>query len=310
MTKRNTTRLALRSIAVTATAAACLIGVPRSGATFRGANGLLVYQAQTGRHIQLFTIRADGTGRRQITHMRDSDALNPEWSPDGQEIVSPATTGPERGTSTRHRHDRRRRQRLPRHGTARPERRPDLDARRAYPLAPPRWLRRQPRRGEWVPDRSRSRRQLDSDLVARRPRDRVPAPVERAQGGDLRRQREWRARPASRRTGGRRRGQDRLVARRLPHRLFRSSVRAAGTALVERVHDPPGWKRPAAAHASTRRNGQLRRRLLVARRKQHRLRQQPRWRVPDLRDERRRHAHHRRHPHTAGGHLAAWGTHP
>lgn len=87
MTKRNTTRLALRSIAVTATAAACLIGVSRSGATFGGANGLLVYQAQTGRHIQLFTIRADGTGRRQITHMRDSDALNPEWSPDGQKIV-------------------------------------------------------------------------------------------------------------------------------------------------------------------------------------------------------------------------------
>ena len=87
MTKRNTTRLALRSIAVTATAAVCLIGVSRSGATFGGANGLLVYQAQTGRHIQLFTIRADGTGRRQITHLRDSDALNPEWSPDGQKIV-------------------------------------------------------------------------------------------------------------------------------------------------------------------------------------------------------------------------------
>ena len=69
MTKRNT-RLALRSIAVTATAAVCLIGVSRSGATFGGANGLLVYQAQTGRHIQLFTIRADGTGRRQITHLR------------------------------------------------------------------------------------------------------------------------------------------------------------------------------------------------------------------------------------------------
>ena len=58
-----------------------------SGATFRGVNGLLVYQAQAGKHIQLFTIRPEGTGRHQITHLRDSDALNPEWSPDGRRIV-------------------------------------------------------------------------------------------------------------------------------------------------------------------------------------------------------------------------------
>ena len=77
----------IRTTVVTATAAACLIGVPTSGATFRGANGLLVYQAQAGKHIQLFTIRPEGTGRRQITHLRDSDALNPAWSPDGRRIV-------------------------------------------------------------------------------------------------------------------------------------------------------------------------------------------------------------------------------
>src|SRR5262249_42093175 len=64
-----------------------LIAGSPSRATFRGANGLLVYQSQAGKHIQLFTIKADGTGRRQITHLRDSDALNPEWSPDGRRIA-------------------------------------------------------------------------------------------------------------------------------------------------------------------------------------------------------------------------------
>ena len=87
MTEGKMARGVIRTTVVTATAAACLIGVPTSGATFRGANGLLVYQAQAGKHIQLFTIRPEGTGRRQITHLRDSDALNPAWSPDGRRIV-------------------------------------------------------------------------------------------------------------------------------------------------------------------------------------------------------------------------------
>jgi Tol biopolymer transport system component len=80
-------RVVILTAVVTATAAACLIGVPRSGATFRGTNGLLVYQARAGKHIQLFTIRPDGTGRRLITRLVDSDAINPEWSPDGRRIV-------------------------------------------------------------------------------------------------------------------------------------------------------------------------------------------------------------------------------
>jgi TolB protein len=87
MTESKMARGVIRTTVVTATAAACLIGVPTSGATFRGANGLLVYQAQAGKHIQLFTIRPEGTGRRQITHLRDSDALNPAWSPDGRRIA-------------------------------------------------------------------------------------------------------------------------------------------------------------------------------------------------------------------------------
>ena len=84
MIGRKTAERAFLAMLVTAT---CLVGASPSGATFRGTNGLLVYQAQIGKHIQLFTVRADGTGRRQITHFRDSDAIGPEWSPDGRQIV-------------------------------------------------------------------------------------------------------------------------------------------------------------------------------------------------------------------------------
>ena len=37
-----------------------------SEATFRGKNGRIVYAAQAGRFEQLFTVRPDGTARRQI----------------------------------------------------------------------------------------------------------------------------------------------------------------------------------------------------------------------------------------------------
>ena len=56
-------------------------------ATLQAKNGLLVFQRKVGIHIQLFTIRPDGTGTRQVTHLTDSDALGGEWSPDGTRIV-------------------------------------------------------------------------------------------------------------------------------------------------------------------------------------------------------------------------------
>jgi Tol biopolymer transport system component len=58
-----------------------------SNATFRGRNGLLAYQVKVGKHIQLFTVRPDGTGARQVTHLTDSDAIGASWSPDGSRIV-------------------------------------------------------------------------------------------------------------------------------------------------------------------------------------------------------------------------------
>jgi TolB protein len=50
-------------------------------------NGLLVYEARIGKHYQLFTIRVDGRGARQLTRFADSDAVWAEWSPDGERLV-------------------------------------------------------------------------------------------------------------------------------------------------------------------------------------------------------------------------------
>jgi Tol biopolymer transport system component len=55
-------------------------------ATTRGQNGLIVYAQETSpEHFELLTINPDGSGRTQITH--GVNALNPDWSPDGQRIV-------------------------------------------------------------------------------------------------------------------------------------------------------------------------------------------------------------------------------
>jgi Tol biopolymer transport system component len=65
---------------------ALLFALP-AGATTGGSNGLLAYQAQVGKHIQLFTIKPDGSGTRQITRLPDSDATAAAWSPNGQRIA-------------------------------------------------------------------------------------------------------------------------------------------------------------------------------------------------------------------------------
>lgn len=50
-------------------------------------NGLLVYEAQVGKHAQLFTIKANGSGAHQLTHFTDSDAVWAAWSPSGKQIA-------------------------------------------------------------------------------------------------------------------------------------------------------------------------------------------------------------------------------
>jgi Tol biopolymer transport system component len=52
-------------------------------------NGRIAFQANVGKFPQIFTIRSDGTGLRQITHIprKDPGAENPIWSPDGRTIA-------------------------------------------------------------------------------------------------------------------------------------------------------------------------------------------------------------------------------
>jgi Tol biopolymer transport system component len=70
------------------------------GATTRGKNGLIVYAVELQpEHFQLFTIRPDGSGRKQITHGA-SGAANPDWSSDGQRIVFGRETTNSAGIAT------------------------------------------------------------------------------------------------------------------------------------------------------------------------------------------------------------------
>jgi len=64
-----------------------LVAVQTSHATFKGRNGLLVYQAQVGNDTQLFTVKPDGTGVAQITHFKGRSATDAKWAPGGSRIV-------------------------------------------------------------------------------------------------------------------------------------------------------------------------------------------------------------------------------
>jgi Tol biopolymer transport system component len=64
-----------------------LIAAPTPAhATFPGKNGRIAFQAQTDAGIQIFTVLPDGQGLQQITHV-EGDAVTPDWSPDGRQIV-------------------------------------------------------------------------------------------------------------------------------------------------------------------------------------------------------------------------------
>jgi TolB protein len=58
-------------------------------------NGRIAFQANVGRFPQVFTIEPDGSGLRQVTHVRSRDpgAENPSWSPDGVTLAFDAAAG-------------------------------------------------------------------------------------------------------------------------------------------------------------------------------------------------------------------------
>jgi Tol biopolymer transport system component len=80
-------RLVSRSLLAFLALCVSLALTATGSATVPGKNGRIVFAATTGRFTQLFTVEPDGSGLKRITHFDDSDALNPNWSPDGKRIV-------------------------------------------------------------------------------------------------------------------------------------------------------------------------------------------------------------------------------
>ena len=76
-----------RTLALGLAVVVALTGALGATATPPGRNGLIAYakELRPG-HFQLFTIRPDGSGAKQVTHF--VSAQNPDWSPNGKTIVA------------------------------------------------------------------------------------------------------------------------------------------------------------------------------------------------------------------------------
>jgi Tol biopolymer transport system component len=84
-------------VAVTLIAAAIGLSAPAHGGTDTARNGKIVFQASVGKYKQLFTVNANGTGLKQVTHISfsgDSEgAEQADWSPDGSTIAFDGPSG-------------------------------------------------------------------------------------------------------------------------------------------------------------------------------------------------------------------------
>jgi Tol biopolymer transport system component len=84
--RRPPLRPAIRALLVAFVMLGALWHPVHASATSPGDNGLIAFSASTDSGIQLFTVRPNGEGLRQITHV-DGDAANVDWSPNGRRIV-------------------------------------------------------------------------------------------------------------------------------------------------------------------------------------------------------------------------------
>jgi Tol biopolymer transport system component len=77
------------AVAVAGLAVVGLVGIGGPAlAAFPGANGRIVFDTAFSHRPQIFTIRPDGTGLRQLTHVpKGHAASSPEFSPDGVRVV-------------------------------------------------------------------------------------------------------------------------------------------------------------------------------------------------------------------------------
>jgi Tol biopolymer transport system component len=80
-------------VAVVAYCSWTLMGIIPSHATTPGTNGRIAFQMDFGRGAQIYTIRPNGLGIRQLTKVHGS-AESPDWSPDGTRIAFQAEDGP------------------------------------------------------------------------------------------------------------------------------------------------------------------------------------------------------------------------
>ncbi len=66
---------------------ASLLAAPASSsATTPGENSRIAFSADFGQGFELYTVRPDGAGLRQVTE-GERDAVHPDWSPDGRQIT-------------------------------------------------------------------------------------------------------------------------------------------------------------------------------------------------------------------------------
>ena len=84
--RRSVRRLILIPLLSITAAVVALVVASTAHATYPGHNGLIAFNAVTDGQNQIYTVRPNGHDLRQITH-GPGEALVPDWSPDGREIV-------------------------------------------------------------------------------------------------------------------------------------------------------------------------------------------------------------------------------